>query len=205
MRKTILAILTGFVLTISSCATFNINEAASFSHKCASKHAKRLHMYQGKFYFNWVETFSKQIRITIKNKEHETIWNFNRNHYYLCGIPICLLGSGKCKFANPPQWILRHNSFGYNRCPHFHLGRFICLGFCCGFEFGRFKHIFKRLKIVRAELALLFGLRLKHWLRCVKRRYVSSADRTLPLGVETLGSNPAHIHFFLKHFSFLFV
>jgi hypothetical protein len=48
----ILVIFAVVIITISSCATFNINEAAAFSHKCPSKHAKRLHVYQGKLYFN---------------------------------------------------------------------------------------------------------------------------------------------------------
>ena len=52
MKKTILFLLIGSMVVISSCATFNINEAAAFSHKCPNKHAKRLHMYQGKLYFN---------------------------------------------------------------------------------------------------------------------------------------------------------
>jgi hypothetical protein len=51
-KRIILGVVALVTITISSCATFNINEAAAFSHKCPSKHAKRLHVYQGKLYFN---------------------------------------------------------------------------------------------------------------------------------------------------------
>ena len=51
-NQIIFCVIAVIVVNISSCATFNINEAAAFSHKCPSKHAKRLHVYQGKLYFN---------------------------------------------------------------------------------------------------------------------------------------------------------
>lgn len=51
-KKIIIGVLATMILSISSCATFNINEAAAFSHKCPSKHAKRIHTFQGKIYFN---------------------------------------------------------------------------------------------------------------------------------------------------------
>ena len=39
-------------LSCSGCGKFNINEAAGYSHKCPSKHARRLHTYGGKLYYS---------------------------------------------------------------------------------------------------------------------------------------------------------
>ena len=50
--KNILALALIASIILSSCATFNIHEAASFKHSCPSKHLKRLHKYGGKYYFS---------------------------------------------------------------------------------------------------------------------------------------------------------
>ena len=51
--KNIKLIAIVLVLACSSCGQFNINEAASNSHKCPSKHARRLHSYGGKLYYSY--------------------------------------------------------------------------------------------------------------------------------------------------------
>ena len=52
MKKLMIALFSLVILSISSCAKFDINEAASRSHKCPSKHAKKLHMYDGKLFYS---------------------------------------------------------------------------------------------------------------------------------------------------------
>lgn len=52
MKKLIISLLSLVILSLGSCASFNINEAAHFSHKCPSKHAQRLHVYNGKLYYS---------------------------------------------------------------------------------------------------------------------------------------------------------
>ncbi len=51
--KTSKFIIVVIVLACSSCGKFNVNEAASYSHKCPSKHARRLHSYGGKLYYSY--------------------------------------------------------------------------------------------------------------------------------------------------------
>ena len=56
MKKIItIAIGVIIILSLPSCKAFDVNEAAHFSHKCASKHKKRLHMYNGKLFFSNIQ------------------------------------------------------------------------------------------------------------------------------------------------------
>jgi len=54
MKITTLIVVALVVSACSSCAKFNINEAAGNSHKCPSKHARRVHSYGGKLYYNCI-------------------------------------------------------------------------------------------------------------------------------------------------------
>ena len=58
MKKLMIVIFSLVVLSLASCASFDINEAASRSHKCPSHHAQRLHMYNGKLFYSEEKTNS---------------------------------------------------------------------------------------------------------------------------------------------------
>lgn len=57
MKKIIIILAFSLIIAmLPSCSRFDINEAASFSHKCPSKHAKRLHRFNGKLFYSLNDT-----------------------------------------------------------------------------------------------------------------------------------------------------
>jgi hypothetical protein len=52
MKKSFFILPLGLVFLLSSCAPFDVHEAAHFHHACPSKHQKKLHRYKGKLYYS---------------------------------------------------------------------------------------------------------------------------------------------------------